>query len=62
MKVGIIAAGLGLVLTTLGILLPHCLSLAVVGVVMTGISFGMIVAAAFSSDQSPPNRSAPGAN
>jgi len=45
---------LGLSLTALGILIPHCFPLAFVGVLLTAIGFGMIGGGGGGDDKSKP--------
>lgn len=57
-EVGI--TGLGIMLGTLGVLLPHCSPLALLGVIISAIGFGMIIAGAISGSGRPPEGPATG--
>lgn len=57
-EVGI--TGLGITLGTLGVLLPHCSPLAVVGVIISAIGFGIVIAGAIGGAGIPAEEPAPG--
>jgi hypothetical protein len=57
-EVGI--TGLGIMLGTLGVLLPSCSPLAVLGVIISAIGFGMIIAGAIGGGGRPPGGLASG--